>query len=72
MPPPSAAGGAFDGSNAAVSASTGSGAGQLEHDGVVYVVGKGDMKLLTAVVGACGYQPHGAVSMLEIAIPEVM
>jgi hypothetical protein len=26
--------------------------------------------LLPAVVGACDYQPRGAVSLLEIAVPE--
>jgi mannose-6-phosphate isomerase len=48
------------------------GEGQLEHGGAVYAVGKGDVLLLPAVVGACSYQPRGAVSLLEIAIPEVM
>jgi len=46
------------------------GAGQLEHNGAIYDVGKGDVLLLPAVVGACGYRPQGAVTLLEIALPE--
>jgi mannose-6-phosphate isomerase len=45
------------------------GAGQLEH-GVADAVGKGDVWLLPAVTGACTFRPRGAVSVLEIAIPE--
>ena len=46
------------------------GDGQLEHDGANYAVGKGDVLLLPAVVGACLYRPRGAVSLLEISLPE--
>ena len=46
------------------------GDGQLEHDGTHYTVGKGDVLLLPAVVGACLCQPRGAISVLEIALPE--
>jgi mannose-6-phosphate isomerase len=46
------------------------GEGQLEHGGAVYAVGKGDVFLLPAVVGTCSFQPRGAVSLLEIAVPE--
>ena len=46
------------------------GAGQVEHGGATYAVGKGDVLLLPAVVGACAFQPRGAVNLLEIAIPE--
>ncbi len=46
------------------------GEGQLEHGGAVYAVGKGDVLLLPAVVGACSFQPRGAVILLEIALPE--
>jgi mannose-6-phosphate isomerase len=46
------------------------GAGQIEHRGATYAVGKGDVWLLPAVVGACAFQPRGRVSLLEIAIPE--
>jgi mannose-6-phosphate isomerase len=48
------------------------GEGQLEHDGAIYAVGKGDVLLLPAVVGACSYQPRGAASLLEIALPEAV
>jgi mannose-6-phosphate isomerase len=46
------------------------GAGQLEHGGATFAVGKGDVVLLPAVLGACAFRPRGAVSLLEIAIPE--
>jgi len=46
------------------------GAAQLEYSGVIYDVSQGDVLLLPAAVGACSYKPHGAVSLLEIAIPE--
>jgi len=46
------------------------GSGEVEHDGATYAVGKGDVLLLPAVVGACGFRPSIAVSLLEIALPE--
>jgi mannose-6-phosphate isomerase len=46
------------------------GDGQLEHDGANYAVGKGDVWLLPAVVGACAFRPRSAVSLLEIALAE--
>jgi mannose-6-phosphate isomerase len=46
------------------------GAGQVEHRGATYAVGKGDVWLLPAVVGACAFRPRGRVSLLEIAIPD--
>jgi mannose-6-phosphate isomerase len=46
------------------------GFGQLAYDGANYAVGKGDVLLLPAVVGACNFRPHGAVNLLEIALPE--
>jgi mannose-6-phosphate isomerase len=46
------------------------GAAQLEHEGAVYAVGKGDVVLLPAVVGACACRPRGAVSLLQVALPE--
>jgi mannose-6-phosphate isomerase len=46
------------------------GAGQVEHGGATYAVGKGDVLLLPAVVGACVFRPSGVVSLLEIALPE--
>jgi len=46
------------------------GDGQLEHDGTHYAVGKGDVLLLPAVVGACAFRPRSAVSLLELSLPE--
>jgi mannose-6-phosphate isomerase len=46
------------------------GDGQLEHDGANYAVGKGDVLLLPAVVGACAFRPRSAVSLLELSLPE--
>ena len=45
------------------------GAGQVEHGGAAYAIGKGDVFLLPAVVGACIFQPCGRVNLLEIALP---
>jgi mannose-6-phosphate isomerase len=46
------------------------GDGQLEHAGVNHAFGKGDVLLLPAVVGACFCRTRGAVSLLEISLPE--
>jgi mannose-6-phosphate isomerase len=46
------------------------GTGRIEHSGSAYAVGRGDVWFLPAVVGACAFQPCGAVSVLEIALPE--
>jgi mannose-6-phosphate isomerase len=46
------------------------GAGQVEHGGATYAVGRGDVLLLPAVVGACPFRPRSAVTLLEIALPE--
>jgi mannose-6-phosphate isomerase len=46
------------------------GGGQLKHDGAHYGVGKGDVLLLPAVVGACLFQPQGAVTLLDISLAE--
>jgi mannose-6-phosphate isomerase len=46
------------------------GAGQVEHLGGNYAVGKGDVLLLPAVVGECVFHPYSAVTLLEIAIPD--
>lgn len=48
------------------------GEGELEHHGGVYAVRKGDVFLLPAVLGVCSFQPHGAVGLLEIALPDAM
>ncbi len=46
------------------------GDGQLEQEGTNYAVGKGDVLLLPAVVGACLCRPHGAITLLDISLPE--
>ena len=46
------------------------GAGDVEHGGATYAVGKGDVFLLPAVIGKCVVRPRGAVNLLEIAIPD--
>jgi mannose-6-phosphate isomerase len=46
------------------------GAGQIEHAEATYAVAKGNILLLPALVGACTFQPHNAVTLLEIAIPD--
>jgi mannose-6-phosphate isomerase len=46
------------------------GDGKLEHNGANHAVGKGDVFLLPAIVGACLVRPHGAVGLFEISLPE--
>jgi mannose-6-phosphate isomerase len=46
------------------------GAGEIEYEGATFAVGRGDVILLPAVIGACAFRPQGAVRVLEIAIPE--
>lgn len=46
------------------------GDGQLDHLRANYTVGKGDVLLLPAVVGACLCRPRGAISVLELSLPE--
>ncbi len=46
------------------------GDGQVEHDGAGYPIGKGDVLLLPAVVGACECRPDAAMIVLEISLPE--
>lgn len=46
------------------------GGGQIEHNDATYPVGKGDVMLLPAVVGACTFRPDSSVTVLEIALPE--
>jgi mannose-6-phosphate isomerase len=45
------------------------GDGQLDDAGSPYPFAKGDVLLLPAEIGACACQPHGAVTMLEVALP---
>jgi mannose-6-phosphate isomerase len=46
------------------------GEGRLEYEKTHSAVAKGDTVLLPAVVGACVFQPSGAVNILEISLPE--
>jgi mannose-6-phosphate isomerase len=46
------------------------GKGQLEHGNASYTFGKGDVMLLPAMMGICACRPHGAISLLEISLPE--
>jgi mannose-6-phosphate isomerase len=45
------------------------GAGQVEHCGAAYAIGKGDVLLLPAVIGECTFRPLSKVNVLEIALP---
>ena len=45
------------------------GSGQITHNGTPYASGKGDVWLLPAETGECVFQPSGAATLLEIAIP---
>jgi mannose-6-phosphate isomerase len=46
------------------------GDGQVEHADARYAIGRGDVLLLPAEVGACLCRPRGAISLLEISLPE--
>jgi mannose-6-phosphate isomerase len=46
------------------------GNGQLDYNGDNYVVGKGDVWLLPAMVGACAFSPLNELNLLEVALPE--
>ena len=46
------------------------GDGDVEHDGSDYAIGKGDVMLIPAGVGACLCRPRGAVTLLEVSLPE--
>ncbi len=46
------------------------GNGKVVHDGSDYAIGKGDVLLLPAVVGACLCRPRGVINLLEISLPE--
>jgi mannose-6-phosphate isomerase len=47
------------------------GRGDLEHAGIDYLFGEGDVLLLPAAVGACSCKPNGTVTVLEISLPEI-
>jgi mannose-6-phosphate isomerase len=44
--------------------------GHVEHGGAAYAIGKGDVLLLPAVLGACAFRPGEVVTLLEIALPD--
>jgi mannose-6-phosphate isomerase len=46
------------------------GNGHLEYAGQTYPLGRGQVLLSPAVVGECLCRPHGAICILEIALPE--
>jgi mannose-6-phosphate isomerase len=46
------------------------GTGQVEYGRAIHAVAKGDVVLLPAALGECRFQPRGAVTVLEIGIPE--
>lgn len=48
------------------------GAGHLEHGGTPYAFARGQVLLLPAVVGTCCFRPNGAVTLLEISLPEAL
>ena len=45
------------------------GAGRITCDDTPYAIDKGDVWLLPAEIGVCALQPHGEITLLEIAIP---
>jgi mannose-6-phosphate isomerase len=47
------------------------GAGEIESGGAAYLVQRGNVVLLPAVVGKCTFRPDRFVKLLEIALPEV-
>jgi mannose-6-phosphate isomerase len=49
-----------------------SGEGRLEHAGVSYFIGKGDVYLLPAAFSACACVPRGVLSLLEVSLPRAM
>jgi mannose-6-phosphate isomerase len=47
------------------------GLGDLQHEDANYSMGRGDVMLLPAVVGACVFQPRGSVNLVELSLPEI-
>jgi mannose-6-phosphate isomerase len=45
------------------------GSGRIEHAGKCCSLGKGDVLLLPAVVGACLCRPSGTITVLELSLP---
>lgn len=46
------------------------GNGEIDHGGTTYPVARGDVLLLPAEVGSCGFRPMPEAGVLEISIPE--
>ena len=46
------------------------GEGKLEYNNTSYIIRKGDVWFLPAIVGSCMFCPNATVSLLEIALPE--
>jgi len=46
------------------------GVGKIEHEGVSFPVREGDVFVLPSVIGVCSFQPNGAVTVLELALPQ--
>ncbi|WP_291105218.1 MULTISPECIES: type I phosphomannose isomerase catalytic subunit [unclassified Flavobacterium] len=46
------------------------GEGKLKYNNTSYIIRKGDVWLLPAIVGSCLFCPNATVSLLEIALPE--
>ena len=46
------------------------GSGKLEHAGADYAIRRGDVFLLPASVGACCCRTSGAITLLDISLPE--
>jgi mannose-6-phosphate isomerase len=46
------------------------GVGRLEHDGVPYAIGRGDVLLLPAARGVCSCSSPGTITLLELSLPE--
>jgi mannose-6-phosphate isomerase len=45
------------------------GMGQIMHDGNAYAIGKGDVMLLPAELGACWCLPLGSITLLDVSLP---
>ncbi len=46
------------------------GSGSLEYHGIEYMLHKGDVMLLPAILGICTFKPHQPLQIFEIALPK--
>jgi mannose-6-phosphate isomerase len=46
------------------------GTGNVEYDGADFVMERGAVVFLSAAVGACRFRPDGAVTLLDIRVPD--